>query len=175
MEEKLIKEYTVELEEPECVPGVAIYSARVRIENDVSTVMPYLNATLPRAQYGGDNTYILWKEGDRGFALRPHELAISLIFDRGQALELTKEVVSRINEIWGKRDEITPSHEEWMPPGPLEVYKLLPKTNCLECGLNTCMAFAAGLIEGNRCIEDCPELKREENSDKAQSLGKLGL
>lgn len=175
MENKLIEEYTVELEEPECVPGVAIYSARVRIEDDVSAVMPYLNATLPRAQYGGDNTYIMWKEGDRKLALRPHELAISLIFDREQALDLTKEFVSKINEIWGRRGEITPSHEEWMPPGPLEVYKLLPKTNCRECGLSTCLAFAAGLIGGNKCIEDCPELVREESSDEAESLRKLGL
>ena len=30
---------------------------------------------------------------------------------------------------------------------PLNLYKQLPQTNCKECGEQTCMAFAAGLIE----------------------------
>ena len=30
---------------------------------------------------------------------------------------------------------------------PLEVFKLLPKTNCGSCELSTCMAFAAAVIK----------------------------
>lgn len=41
---------------------------------------------------------------------------------------------------------------------PLEVYKLLPKSNCRQCGVPTCMAFAAAVIKGEKGLADCPQL-----------------
>ena len=41
---------------------------------------------------------------------------------------------------------------------PLEVYKLLPKTNCGECGSYRCMAFAAAVIKQEKTLSDCPSL-----------------
>ena len=32
-----------------------------------------------------------------------------------------------------------------MPLTGLEIYKLLPKTNCKDCGFSTCLAFALQL------------------------------
>lgn len=40
----------------------------------------------------------------------------------------------------------------------LELYKLLNKSNCRECGLQTCMAFAHAVINAERKIEDCPHV-----------------
>jgi len=44
---------------------------------------------------------------------------------------------------------------------PLEVYKLLPKTNCGECGTATCMAFAAAAIKQEKQLSLCPYLDAE--------------
>jgi hypothetical protein len=44
---------------------------------------------------------------------------------------------------------------------PLQVYKLLPKTNCGDCGVSTCMAFAAAIIKQEKRLADCPHLDRE--------------
>ena len=41
---------------------------------------------------------------------------------------------------------------------PLELYKLLKKTNCRECMLPSCMAFAAAIIQGQKKLTDCPHL-----------------
>ncbi|MBS1243452.1 MAG: dehydrogenase/acetyl-CoA synthase gamma subunit (corrinoid Fe-S protein), partial [Nitrospirae bacterium] len=30
---------------------------------------------------------------------------------------------------------------------PFELYKHLPKTNCGDCGISTCLAFAAAIIK----------------------------
>ncbi len=43
-------------------------------------------------------------------------------------------------------------------PNPMEVYKLLPKTNCGKCGEKTCMAFAFKLITGEKKLEECEPL-----------------
>lgn len=40
----------------------------------------------------------------------------------------------------------------------IEVYKLLPKTNCRDCGLPTCLAFAAMVIQQTKKLSDCPHL-----------------
>ncbi len=34
----------------------------------------------------------------------------------------------------------------WKAVSPIEVYKLLPRTNCKECGEENCMAFAVKLV-----------------------------
>ncbi|NLI82265.1 MAG: DUF3786 domain-containing protein [Deltaproteobacteria bacterium] len=43
---------------------------------------------------------------------------------------------------------------------PLQLYKLTPKTNCGECGLKTCLAFATQVIVGQVSIDACPYLDR---------------
>jgi len=41
---------------------------------------------------------------------------------------------------------------------PLELYKLLNKSNCRKCMLPSCMAFAVAVIQGSKKITDCPDL-----------------
>lgn len=43
----------------------------------------------------------------------------------------------------------------------LEIYKLLPKSNCKECGFPTCMAFAMKIAAGKVDVEQCPCLDEE--------------
>lgn len=38
----------------------------------------------------------------------------------------------------------------------LDIYKLLPKTNCRECGFPTCLAFALSLAKKAVALEKCP-------------------
>lgn len=42
---------------------------------------------------------------------------------------------------------------------PLEIYKILPQTNCGQCYLPTCLAFAAAVIKGDKQLGDCPPLE----------------
>ena len=43
----------------------------------------------------------------------------------------------------------------------LDIYKLLPKTNCRECGFVTCLAFAMQLAKRQVPPEKCPHLSQE--------------
>lgn len=45
-----------------------------------------------------------------------------------------------------------------MPLSGLEIYKHLPKGNCKECGLATCLAFAMKVAAGQAPLEECPRL-----------------
>lgn len=48
-----------------------------------------------------------------------------------------------------------------MPLSGLQIYKLLPKTNCKECGFPTCMAFAMKLAAKQAELSACPYVTDE--------------
>ena len=48
-----------------------------------------------------------------------------------------------------------------MAPTGLEIYKLLPKTNCKECGFPTCLAFAMKLAQKGTELDKCPYVSDE--------------
>ena len=43
----------------------------------------------------------------------------------------------------------------------LEIYKVLPQTNCSKCFLPSCLAFAAAVLAGSKKLQDCPDLAPE--------------
>ncbi len=48
-----------------------------------------------------------------------------------------------------------------MPLTGIEIFKLLPKTNCGECGVPTCLAFAMNLAAGKAELSACPYISEE--------------
>jgi acetyl-CoA decarbonylase/synthase complex subunit gamma len=48
-----------------------------------------------------------------------------------------------------------------MPLTGIEIFKLLPKTNCKECGDPTCLAFAMKLAAGKAELSACPYVSEE--------------
>ncbi|MBL7154078.1 MAG: acetyl-CoA decarbonylase/synthase complex subunit gamma, partial [Phycisphaerae bacterium] len=43
----------------------------------------------------------------------------------------------------------------------LDIFKLLPKTNCKKCGMPTCLAFAMALAQKRAKLDDCPDVSDE--------------
>ncbi len=44
---------------------------------------------------------------------------------------------------------------------PMEIFKLLDKSNCRKCNKPTCLAFAAAVFQGQKRLDDCPQLDRK--------------
>jgi acetyl-CoA decarbonylase/synthase complex subunit gamma len=47
----------------------------------------------------------------------------------------------------------------------MQIYKLLPKTNCKDCGLPTCMAFAMQVAAKQKALTDCPHCSEEAQAE----------
>ena len=56
---------------------------------------------------------------------------------------------------------------------PIDVYKLLPKTNCGECKEANCMAFATRLVNGELMLSDCAPLHTEKYTEANHALSRL--
>lgn len=48
-----------------------------------------------------------------------------------------------------------------MPLTGLDIYKLLPRTNCGDCGVPTCLAFAMKLARKQAALDECPDASDE--------------
>jgi len=44
---------------------------------------------------------------------------------------------------------------------PMEIYKLLPQTNCRDCNEKTCLAFAVAVFKGRKPLDQCPHVAPE--------------
>jgi acetyl-CoA decarbonylase/synthase complex subunit gamma len=53
---------------------------------------------------------------------------------------------------------------------PIDIYKLLPKINCKECGVDNCMAFATKIVNRELNIDQCPPLLKKENEKAYNQL-----
>jgi acetyl-CoA decarbonylase/synthase, CODH/ACS complex subunit gamma len=47
----------------------------------------------------------------------------------------------------------------------LDIYKKLPKENCKECGVPTCLAFAMKVAAGQESLDKCPRLDEDAMGD----------
>ena len=56
-----------------------------------------------------------------------------------------------------------------MPPTGIEIFKLLPKTNCGECGVPTCLAFAMNLAAGKAELVACPYVSEEAKANLTEA------
>ncbi len=51
----------------------------------------------------------------------------------------------------------------------IQIFKLLPKTNCKECGVPTCLAFAMNLASGKAELDSCPYVSEEAKAILAEA------
>ncbi|MGD6934777.1 MAG: acetyl-CoA decarbonylase/synthase complex subunit gamma [Candidatus Bathyarchaeia archaeon] len=56
---------------------------------------------------------------------------------------------------------------------PIDIYKLLPKTNCKECGFENCMAFATKIVAREVNIDLCKPLAKPEHAKNFKTLHDL--
>ena len=166
----LIEDYELEVISLPCDPGSEEQAAIVHLRVDISPVMPYLNRTLRGAVYNAPAPSLSWEKDGRGVVFWSEKIAISSVADREQAWQVAQGLVDLVNRTWERREEIEPSYEMRRRPGLMEVYKLLPQTNCRACGQPTCFIFAGKLVMGQVRLEDCPVLQEPPYADQRVQL-----
>ncbi len=160
-----------EIFRPKCGASKEVLHSIANFETDISPVFPYLNAELGGWDYDLTNQVLLLKLSEgKWITLQPREIAIRGARDMEESRALLEWIKGQINEIFERRDSISPRLVSQAGLKVMEIFKLLPMTNCRACGFATCMAFAAMLREGETALEDCPPLKEEKYRAKGEKL-----
>lgn len=137
----------------------------------IDGVLPLLNAILPNVvSYHPFNGVMTLRRQPGLLTLYPRQVMITQVADVEQGLALLAVVRDLLNQTWTRRDEIEPKPEGRRVPRPLDVYELLPRTNCRACGEATCMAFAFSLLDSRHRPEECPPLADPTFAAQRQAL-----
>ena len=127
-----------------------------RPSRPINPVFPLLNAMLPNViNYNPRASTLVLRRKPGFITLLANEIFITQVKDADEGLTLLDALRDLLNQTWERREEIAPRNEERRTPRPLDVYALLPKTNCRGCGEATCMAFGFALLEARRRVEEC--------------------
>jgi ArsR family metal-binding transcriptional regulator len=138
-------------------PGKIIVTGKPSCPLD--NVLPYL-ATLPGVIGFNPDTLTLTLRRQPGFiTIYRQRITITQVKDVAEGLSLLEALKEAINVTWEHRHELVPVTESQKPPRPLDVYTILPQTNCKQCGEATCMAFAVGLLMGKTSLDRCLPLQ----------------
>lgn len=154
----LIPGFELKLATPDCLPNAEQYRADLALACDIAEALPYMNAELEGADYLREAGVLLWKNGGKKYAFRARAICIAPVSDREEAEALAGDVVRAVNGIWERRGAIQPRFEgRKPPPGVLEIYRALPRTNCRVCGYPSCMAFAGAVRIDPSLADRCPQ------------------
>jgi ArsR family metal-binding transcriptional regulator len=171
--DRLITDYRFELAEDHHSPGSGRYRVRITLPADISTSFPYLNTVLNDTVYDHENGILIGTNNRRRYAFRPHEIQAGMVKDPSEAPSIVNEVVELVNRVWEEHERITPSLRERKMPTVYDIYKLLPGTNCKECGYPTCLACAADIRNGVIPLDGCPLLSKPEYTKNREQIRTL--
>jgi len=137
-------------------PGRIIVHARPNRLLD--EVIPYL-ATLPGVISYNPFTCILTFRRQPGFmTLHTDKAYLTQVKDAAEGLVLLEALKDAINAVWDNRATLSPVTRLRSAPHHLDIWSLLPRTNCKQCGELTCLAFAVELVKRHRALDECPPL-----------------
>jgi ArsR family metal-binding transcriptional regulator len=137
-------------------------------------VLPLLNAILPNVISYHPFAGVMTLRRQPGLiTIYPRQVMITQVSDVEEGLTLLAAMHDLLNQTWARRDEIQPRPEGRKVPRPLDIYELLPRTNCGACGEATCMAFTFGLLEQRHEPTECPLLADPSNAPQRAALTAL--
>ena len=166
----IVRDYRLRLHRPRCDPSAEWINAIGLLRDDVTEVLPYLNATIKGCIYNPRTPALTFRKEGHRVTLQSRQLAVSKCADEQEARQLLDWLQQTVNEVWERRESIQPNYHSCSELTALEAYKLLPGTNCGACGEPTCLAFAAKLVMQESDIAACSPLFSGEFEEKRQAL-----
>lgn len=140
-------------------------------DRSLDEVIPYL-ATLPGVIAYNPETLTLTFRRQPGFlTLYPDKVYLTQVLDAQAGLDILGALKEAINATWEHRHELTAVTKRRRAPRHLDIWELLPRTNCKQCGEATCLAFAVAIIQQQRTLDECqPLLNDPALSDRRATL-----
>lgn len=142
-----------------------------RLDRNVGAALPYLNAEVGSYIYMKEPPLLAFHHS-RGMLIVVDEESISI--HPAKNLIEVKGILDwlqrKINEVWERRGTIIPRYTAAPWAEPAVIVRLLPRTDCGQCGQTTCLAFALLAAKGEKGADDCPALRPDDHNELATYL-----
>jgi ArsR family metal-binding transcriptional regulator len=143
------------------------------VSDEIHEAFPYLNAVLKGCIYNHPANTLTIKKDGKLFTLHANHITLAKVEGEKEAGEILEWLQDLINETYEKRDQIEPNYSKGADLKALDIFRLLPGTNCKECGELTCLAFAVKLVAQDIDITKCAPLFLGEFQAKQKVLLEL--
>jgi len=140
------------------------------VSDEIHEVFPYLNAIIKGCIYNHPALTLTIRNEEKLITLHANHVTMTLIEDEKEAQEILDWLKDLINETYQNRDLIEPNYSEGDHLKPSDIQRLLPGTNCKECGFRSCLAFAFKLVDQEIEIVKCLPLFSDEYNEKRKVL-----
>ncbi|MGB9683311.1 MAG: (Fe-S)-binding protein [Candidatus Bathyarchaeales archaeon] len=147
-------------------------------DKPLNEIIPIIFLAIPHSQYAkafGSVTFLLdgklvtvYSDGKikLGCVLR-EEIALKL-------LEKLKAILDKAYKYYERHGSPNPKLlEAKQKLNPIEIYMLLPKTNCKECGEQGCFPFAVKLANGEKTLQECTQIQQPKYNVNREQLDKM--
>jgi len=166
----LTRGYSLRLQMPKCNPFATKSSAIALLKDDLTEVMPYINAEIPESAYHPGAPAVSFSHGDHHISVWPRKILVSNLTGEAEANEVLSEITDLVNDLWSRRDSLEPDHRGREELAAMDAFRLLPGGNCKECGEVACLPFAVKLVVREVTVDACPPLFTDEFADKRADL-----
>ena len=141
------------------MPRAMSVQCYAHLDQDVGLALPYLNASLGGFEYVKAPPSVTFRVQGKLITVHARKIAVNALKNEDEARKIVEWMIREINAAWENRDTIEPSYEGTPKPNIVDILRMLPKTNCRECGYPTCMVFATLVAEGAKDAASCPQLE----------------
>ena len=174
----LLESYTKEIFRSKCNTQAQSVHCYAHLGQDISEVIPYLNAELGGDAFTLEPPSVTFKAHGKLLTVHPDKIAINALQDEEEAEKICQWLQSEINDIWERREHIEPKYAARKQPQLFQILKHLPSTkqSCpRECGQPTCMVLAKLVAEGAKSPEDCPHVDQTDLEQLRQYLSQFEM
>lgn len=140
------------------------FFVKIEFADDVTAAHPYVHAHTVACRYRSQPPHARFYWKGKECVLYEKSCLAGVFEDREQAEAFAPKLIALVNETLENRSNILPAEPNRRPLKVLDILRLLPRTNCGECGFETCLAFAVALGQEELDPWSCPHFPKPRES-----------
>ncbi|MGQ9726891.1 MAG: (Fe-S)-binding protein [Candidatus Bathycorpusculaceae bacterium] len=166
------------IEKSPCIVEPRRFKVSAKTDKPLQDVLSILYLALPASSYSKAHGSLSFLRKGKLVGLfsdgRINMSCFEISEEASEHLEELKNLLNKAFNYYKKYGSPDPKLIEIRAKlSPLEIYKYLPKTNCKECGEQGCFPFAVKLSNGEKTLQECPQIQLPKYSINKEQLDKM--
>jgi len=145
-----------------CLADGAKLRVTAILNKDIDQLLPYVNAVAKYASFDPGRLTITFKYRGCPVVLEKRRVVVGRLDNLDVAEDILDDLIDFLREVQAQKANITPLFQAKIQYQPNEIIKILPRTNCGQCGELTCTAFALKLVLDQQSAENCLHLTGDD-------------
>ena len=155
----IISEYLRTGRDADNIPA-EVWSVSFKPDQNTAWLFPYINGAQDDALWYEQPDHVRFLLDGRRCLLYPDRAAAHFFDSREAAMAFIRPMMDFLNDLDRRKGEIEPNYKRIRHIQVMDILKLLPGSNCRDCGFASCMAFAAAVARGRATADLCPDLSQ---------------